>query len=381
MNLTTLLLVAGGALAVGAAGIGTVSVLSTAGPLAQPGPPTVVMESPTSQMPPTPTPPPARDAVVATIAGGPALKGPSTDGPPDVARFGEPGGVALGTDGSIYVADFANRVILRIDSSGNTERIAGSGGEGTADGPALSAQFTGPTWLAVDSKGTIYVSDGVAHRIRKVEAGVVTTLAGGGPVGLSEGSFSEGTGADARFDAAAGLAIDALGNLIVADYNNNRIRRVTPSGEVTTIAGTGESGHADGPALEAKFNFPAAVALGPDGSIYVTEHGNNDIRRITPDGQVETVLPYEYERLHHPSGIAVASDGTIYLADTGGARLLELGIDGSFRVVAGTGSPGFADGPGRTAQLDTPAQLEWVAPGTLFFADKANAAVRKVDLR
>jgi serine/threonine-protein kinase len=121
--------------------------------------------------------------------------------------------------------------------------------------------------------------------------------------------------------------------------------------------------------------------LGPDGSIYVTEHGNNDVRRIFPDGQVETVLPYEYERLHHPSGIAVAADGTIYLADTGGARLLELGIDGSFRVVAGTGSPGFADGPGGTAQLDTPTQLEWVAPGTLFFADKANAAVRKVELR
>jgi DNA-binding beta-propeller fold protein YncE len=370
-----------GSLISGAAVGGGYLVLTTSGPFSESNPSQIAPDPEPPPLPATPTQPSARDAIVSTITGRPELKGPPRDGPPGVARFGDPGGVAVGPDGAIYVADFENKVILRVDTKGNTTRIAGSGIEGVQDGPALSAEFTGPTWLAVGTDGAIYISDGVAHRIRKLDSGVVSTLAGGGPAGLSEGLFRDARGTDARFDAAAGLVIDDRGNLIVADYNNNRIRRVTPDGDVTTIAGTGESGHRDGSALEAKFNFPAALALAPDGSIYVTEHGNNDIRRLSPDGQVTTLLPYEYERLHHPSGIAVSDGGQIFIADTGGSRILELMPNGSLRLVAGNGKPEFMDGTGASARVGSPGQLAWHPAGMLVFGDKANAAIRKVELK
>ena len=196
-------------------------------------------------------------------------------------------------------------------------------------------------------------------------------------------------GAEARFDGPAGLAIAADGSLLVADYNNNRIRRVSREGSVTTIAGTGTFGAADGPSPQATFAFPVGLALAGDGSLLVLEHGNNAIRRIAKDGQVTTLLrggtPFQPgSSLSYASGIAAASDGTILVADTGNNRLLRvLAAGASTEVVAGqAGVVGFVDGSGPAAKLSSPRGIAWSELDRAFvFADASNGAVRKVTLK
>jgi sugar lactone lactonase YvrE len=323
--------------------------------------------------------------VVQTITGGPDSKGPPVDGPPGAARFGEPSGVALRAGGQMIVVDFLNRIVLTIDDQGNSTRIGGSGEQGTADGPALTSSFYGPSDVAVASDGAIFIADGAGHRIRELRDGKLTTLAGGGQPGLSTGSFADGPGADARFDNAAGIAVDLDGTLLVADYNNNRIRRVTRSGLVTTVAGTGEYGSKDGPAMSANFAYPVALAVDSTGAIYVLEHGNNALRKIGRDGTVSTVVPRTLpftadSALSYASAVAVDDVGTVYIADTGADRLLKIAADGKVQVIVGrTGDPGFVDGAAGQAKVKGPQGLAW-SPTTnsLIFVDTGNSAIRKV---
>jgi sugar lactone lactonase YvrE len=198
----------------------------------------------------------------------------------------------------------------------------------TVAGDGSPTTLADPFGVAVAEDGTVYVADaGESNRIQKIAPdGGVTTLAGG-----SEG-FADGTGAQASFNTPSGLAIDAAGNLYVADTGNNRIRKVTPQGVVTTVAGDGTAGYTDGAAAQAQFNGPIGVAVDGDGNVYVADTYNDRIRKISKDGQVTTIGAGE--AFDTPCGVAVASDGTVFVADTGNNQVRKIGIDGNVMPVA-----------------------------------------------
>jgi len=181
------------------------------------------------------------------------------------------------------VTDAHNNRIRKITPADRIEdrvvsTFTGSGTEGSGNGTGTAAQFYYPFGVAVDSSGNIYVADTNNHRIRKITpAGVVSTFAGTGTEG-----FANGTGTEAQFNLPTGVAVDSRGNVYVADQVNHRIRRITPAGVVSTLAGTGTRGHADGTGTEAQFNYPTGVAVDSSGNVFVADNVNHRIRKITP---------------------------------------------------------------------------------------------------
>ncbi len=196
------------------------------------------------------------------------------DGERDEAQFREPFGLALGLDGSLYVADRANRRIRRITPTGKVTTAAGTGQPGSADGPAEQAQLLEPTALAVDKAGNLWIAD--RHRLRRLSAnGHLTTLS------QAEAGYRDGPLAEARFQTLAGLAFDSAGVLWLADQDNRRIRRLQPSGQVSTLAGGDEPGWQDGPVVSARFQRPGSLLALPDGSLVVADAGLPGLRRLS----------------------------------------------------------------------------------------------------
>lgn len=227
--------------------------------------------------------------VVSTLAGGQIVPIPVlTDGPGSTAQFSHPEGVAVDRDGNVYVTDSGYHVIRKITPGSIVSTFAGDPNRiGTSDGPATQAQFRGPAGIAVDQAGNLYVSDEQENTIRKISpTGTVTTLAGApGPFGSDDG-----TGSTARFFYPHGLAVDTAGNVYVADTNNCVIRKITPAGAVTTFAGTaGVIGSADGVGPAAQFNAPYGITIDAQNNLYVTDSWNHSIRMITPTGVVTTL--------------------------------------------------------------------------------------------
>ena len=214
--------------------------------------------------------------VATTLAGSPLVAG-STNGTGAAARFNYPNCVAVAPDGTIYVTQ--NHMVRKVTPAGVVTTLAGfSTTTGTTNGTGTSARFNLPFGIAVDPSGNIYVADSGNQTIRKItSAGVVTTLAG--TVGAA--GSTDGTGSAARFSNPMGLATDASGNVYVADFSNQTIRKITPAGVVTTVAGTvGQSGTVDGSLTTARLNYPEHLVTDSSGNLYVVEYAA--VRKATP---------------------------------------------------------------------------------------------------
>ncbi|MEB3195958.1 MAG: hypothetical protein VKP62_02035 [Candidatus Sericytochromatia bacterium] len=248
----------------------------------------------------------------------------------------------------------------------------------TLDGGALASSLGFNVELTVDGNGQIYLSDENTHRIRRITpGGQLITVAG------SSMGFEEGTGSQAQFSFPWAVAVDASGTLYVVDGNNNRIRRISAAGVVTTLAGS-TSGYQDGSGATAQFSFPRGGALGPDGNLYVTD--NNRVRMVTPAGEVTTLAGSSngYQdglgaaaRFASPQGLAVDASGTIYVADTFNHRIRKVTPGGEVSTLAGSSS-GYQDGAGASARFTVPTSVAVDASGTVYVADKGNHRVRKI---
>ncbi len=262
--------------------------------------------------------------VVSTLAG---LAGSTnvTNGTGSAARFNTPTGVAVDTNGNVYVADTYNHLIRKITPVGAVSTFAGLATvAGTNNGTGTAALFNDPFSLAMGPNTTVYVADTYNHTVRKITpAGVVTTLAGSPTLS----GTNDGVGSAARFNTPQGIAADSLGNLYVADTFNHTIRKISSAGVVTTLAGSpGNPGNADGANSAAHFYYPFGVTVDTNGNVYVGDNSNDAIRKITPTGVVTTLAGFPGEsgsangsgpaaRFDTPEGLVVALDGTLYVAD------------------------------------------------------------------
>jgi streptogramin lyase len=267
--------------------------------------------------------------------------------------------------------------------------IAGNiAGPGADDAVGTAARFRTPSGIASDAAGNLYIADSKNHTIRKISpVGAVTTLAG-----TAERSGSaDGSGAIARFNVPFDIAVGAASNLYVADSGNHSIRVISPTGAVTTLAGAaGFAGSADGNGPAARFNSPGGIAADANGNLYVTDTFNHVIRRITPAGAVTTIagmaqMPGNADgnlaaaRFNTPVGIALDRAGNLYVADTGNHTIRKITPAGVVTTLAGTaGSPGFVDGSGAAARFNLPFGVASDATGNLYVGDSGNYTIRKI---
>jgi trimeric autotransporter adhesin len=324
------------------------------------------------------------DANVTTFAGTSGAKG-STDGTGAAARFNYPRGVVVGADGTVYVGDTFNHTIRKMTSAGVVTTLAGSvGSNGLVNGQGTAAKFNYPIGVAIGGDGAVYVADFSNALIRKISTGgVVSTLAGAGFAGNVNA-----TGTAASFNCPTGIAVAADGTVYVADSFNHKIRKITAAGVVTTLAGSGVAGRADGTGAVATFNNPEGVAVGADGTVYVADSRSNTIRKITAAGVVTTLAGSgstgsanatgTAASFNYPTGIAVAADGTVYVADRDNMRIRKITAAGVVTTLAGSGSYGGTDGLGAAASFAFPYGVAVGVDGTVYVADNNNHTIRKI---
>ena len=318
--------------------------------------------------------------VITTIAGDGASGGPlSAPGPATSVALDRPSAVVVSSSGDVYVADSSANEVLELSPSGRLSVFAGTGVAGFSGdgGPATQAELSFPTALALSSNGDLYIADSGNNRIRMVSpSGVITTVAGTGVAGFS-GDGGPAPQAELSFPTA--IALSSTGALLIADGGNRRVREVSPTGTITTVAGNGTLGLSGdgGPATQAGLSEPLGVAAGP-GGIYVADAWNDVVRRILPSGVIETVAGAA-DGLQFPVAVALNAAGDIFVADWSN-RVIEVTPSGAARTVAGTGVAGFSGDGGRAvkAELDRPSGLAVAPNGDLYIADSGNNRVRMV---
>ncbi|MGI4751407.1 MAG: gliding motility-associated C-terminal domain-containing protein [Janthinobacterium lividum] len=285
--------------------------------------------------------------LVTTFAGN--LQAGSSDGTGNTAYFNNPMGLAADALGNVYVADVGNNKIRKIDPSGIVTTVAGSGTKTFADGIGTAAGFNNPQSITLDAIGNIYVADYGNSRIRKItQAGIVTTIAG------SNYGFADGPGTTAKFISPSGIVSDKAGNIYVADQGNKRIRKIDQNGIVTTLAGNGNAGIMDGAGNIATFYNPSGLAIDAEGNIYVSDQLSMKIRQVTPTGFVSTVAGNTTigsvdgigikASFSYPFGLVTDADNNIYVADAGNNKIREISSTAVVTTFAGSGAKGSQNG-------------------------------------
>jgi hypothetical protein len=293
-------------------------------------------------------------------------------------------------------------------ATATVQTVAGSGrigdlGGGYLDGPALQAQFRRPAALAVDAVGNLYVADEKNHRIRVISPdGMVSTVAGSGPTGPVMGGYVDGPVSRARFADPIGIRIAADGTIYVADSDNQRIRVASPQGIVSTLAGSGDyakliGDYKDGPGYQAQFNRPYDVELDDDRNLYVADYFNNVVRRVSADGEVTTLAgngqPGHADgigtgaQLAYPNRLARDAHGNLYLTEghsgdlgewVSGNRVRKLTLQGQVTTLAGSGAAGYADGPALLAEFNTPMGIDVDIEGNVYVSEYLNHCIRTI---
>jgi len=292
----------------------------------------------------------------------------------------DPYGVAVDSSGNIYIADAGNQRIRMVNSAGVISTVAGTGTAGFSGdgGPATSAMLDQPFGVAVDSSGNIYIADYNNNRVRKVTSGgVISTAAGDGSAGYSGDG---GPATSAQVWGPYSVTVDSSANLYIAA---GAIRKVTPAGVISTVAGAGSQpvcSGVSGPATSASLNAPMGIALDSSANLYIADTGDNCIREVNPAGAISTISQSSVG-LNNPEGLAVDNLGSLlYVTDTNNSRVLVLTSDGVFSVVAGNGYGAFTGdgGSSLSAQLAYPSAVAVDTFGNLYIADTLNYRIRKV---
>lgn len=320
------------------------------------------------------------DINVSTIAG-------STSGIENLngidAKFNNPSDIAVDSNGNIYVADTQNHLIRKIAPNGDVTTLAGST-TGFNDGNGTTAQFNSPRGITVDNQDNIYVVDSNNHSIRKITpTGDVTTFSGiSGTIGNTDGAANI-----AKFNYPESIAIDSQGNLFVADRANNRIRKITSAGIVSTFVGS-TSGYADGTGLDTKFNGPYGIDIDQSDNLFVADIFNQRIRKITSDGVVTSYAgstagyidgEADLAKFSYPYKVAVDEVGNVLVSDLSNQKIRMISPERIVSTIAGT-SIGFADGIGTAAKFRSPSGLDIDKNGVLYIADRSNHKIRKLIL-
>lgn len=301
-------------------------------------------------------------------------------GPATQALLNFPYGIALDSRGDLFISDSLNQRIRVVTPDGIINTIAGFNMRGfngatSPQGAALNY----PAGLAVDSAGSLYVADSWNHIVRKItqplsDNAQITTVAGSGLISGFTGD--DGPARNAQLSFPYGVAIDLQGNILIADSGNHRIRKIDAQATITTIAGSDHASGDGGPALNARLFQPSGVAIDAGGSVYISDTSNNRVRRVTPDGTISTVV----SSLNGPAGLAFNSSGVLYIADTN-AHVIRKLLNGSVTTVAGVdgqfGNDGD-EGMATDAHLETPNAVAFDRAGNMYIADSGNNRVRMV---
>ena len=334
------------------------------------------------------------DGLIDTVAGG-GVSGFSGDGgPATAAKLNGPLAVAVDASGNLFIADFGNYRVREVTADRTIRTVAGGGTSRPGDGGlGTAASIDSPAGVALDSGGNLFFTENWSNRVRKVlPSGIINTIAGNGAGGFSGDG---GTATSARLDFPTAVATDRSGNLYIADSDNARVRKVAAEGIISTVAGGGTSGPGDGgPATAARLNNPVAVAVDASGNLFIADAGDSRIRKVTAAGTISTVAGNGIAgisgdggaavsaSLNHPAGVAVDAAGNVYISDTGNNRIRKVSPKGVITTAVGSGTAGLSGdgGPAVSAQLNSPAGIALDSAGNLFIADYRNSRIRKVTL-
>lgn len=314
---------------------------------------------------------------VSTFAGAGTVG--ANDGVGTVATFNQPTALALDAQGTLFVADAGNNCVRKITANGTVSTLNASG---------AVPRFYAPNGIAIDLQGALYVSSLIEHKIYKVTALGVVSVFAGTACGSCNGMLN-GPANAALFNYPAGIATNGQGDVYVADSRNNCIRKITQAGIVSTVAGSGTYGYADGPVATAEFKTPMGIAVDQNGTVYVSDGGNNCIRKITPAGTVSTlagsITPGSVDgigstaKFSRPLGIAIDGQGALYVTDYNNFCIRRIDSAGQVSTLVGlVNMPGYVDGSATIARFNNPYGIVASPQGKeIYVAD--NYRIRKLN--